>query len=125
MANAHLTDLLGKEEHLGQADVVLREIIPEAPQRNVLHDQLHHLLPWKWKLELKLVCPIFLPPLPRLRDPKHLGEKKPEREAEPEAEGEAQAEEELEPGREVEPEKNGKGRRRSQKERKRQRIIES
>lgn len=61
---AHLTDLLGEEQEVGQAQGVLGQEFPEASERDVLHDQLHHLVPWKKTLGnvgTTLRTPKFLP----------------------------------------------------------------
>lgn len=41
---AHLTDLLGEEKQLRQAHAVPGQVVPQASQGHVLHDQLHRLL---------------------------------------------------------------------------------
>lgn len=44
---AHLADLLGEEQKLGQPDAVPGQVVSEAAQRHVLHDELHGFLAWR------------------------------------------------------------------------------
>lgn len=41
---SHLADLLGEHQELCQPDAVPRQVVPEAAQGDVLHDQLYRLL---------------------------------------------------------------------------------
>lgn len=43
----YLADLLGEEQDVGQADVVLGQVVAQAAEGHVLHDQLHDLLSWR------------------------------------------------------------------------------
>lgn len=38
---AHLTDLLGEQQQLGQPDAVPRQVVSKAAQGHVLHDELY------------------------------------------------------------------------------------